>query len=53
MLSTALILAILSGIVVMVYANGVVNGTRTESGMMLNYGSCPGCGHGFGQRGFG
>ena len=37
----------------MVYANGVVNGTRTESGMMLNYGSCPGCGHGFGQRGFG
>jgi len=53
MLSTALILAILSGIVAMVYANGVANGTSTESGIMLNYGGCPGGGHGFGRRVFG
>ncbi|MDH5691323.1 MAG: hypothetical protein OEY81_07855 [Candidatus Bathyarchaeota archaeon] len=53
LLSTVLILAILSGIVVMVYANGVANGTSTESGIMLNYGGCSGGGHGFGRRGFG
>jgi hypothetical protein len=52
MLSTVLILAILSGVAVMVYANGVANGTSTESNIMLNYGGCPG-GHGFGRRGFG
>jgi len=50
-LSTALILAILSGIAVTVYANGLTNGTNTESGIMLNYGGCP-SGHGFGRRGF-
>jgi hypothetical protein len=53
MLSTVLILAILSGVAVMVYANGVANGASTESGIMFNYGGCPGGGHGFGRRGFG
>jgi hypothetical protein len=53
MISTVLILAILSGIAVMVYANGVANGTSTESDIMFNYGGCPGGGHGFGRRGFG
>jgi hypothetical protein len=53
MLSTVLILAILSGVAAMVYANGVANGTSTKSGIMLNYGGCPGGGHGFGRRGFG
>jgi len=53
MLSTVLILAILSGVAVMVYANGVANGTSTESGIMFNYGGCHGGGHGFGRRGFG
>jgi hypothetical protein len=53
MLSTVLILAIVSGIAAMVYANGVANSTSTESDIMLNYGGCPGGGHGFGQRGFG
>jgi len=53
MFSTVLILAILSGVAVMVYANGVANGASTESGIMLNYGGCPGGGHGFGRRGFG
>jgi hypothetical protein len=53
MLSTVLILAILSGIAVMVYANGVANGASTESDIMLNYGGCPGGGHGFGRHGFG
>jgi hypothetical protein len=52
-LSTVLILAILSGIGVMVYANGVANGTSTESNIMLNYGGCYGGGPGFGRRGFG
>jgi hypothetical protein len=52
MLSTVLILAILSGVAVMVYANGVANGTSTESNIMLNYDGCPG-GHGFGRQGFG
>jgi len=51
MLSTVLILAILSGIAVTVYANGLANGTNTESGIMPNYGGCLG-GHGFGRRGF-
>ena len=53
MLSTVLILAILSGIAVTVYANGLNNSTTTESGNMLNYGGCLGDGHGFGRRGFG
>jgi len=53
MLSTVLILAILSGIAVTVYANGLNNSTTTESGIMLNYGGCPSGGHGFGRRGFG
>jgi hypothetical protein len=53
MLSTVLIIATLSGIAVMAYANGVANGTSTERDIMLNYGSCPGGGHGFGRRGFG
>jgi hypothetical protein len=53
MLSTVLILAILSGIAVMVYANGVANDTSTESDIMFNYGGCYGGGHGFGRRGFG
>jgi hypothetical protein len=53
MLSIVLILAILSGVAAMVYANGVANGTSTESGIMLNYGGCPGGGNGFGRRGFG
>jgi hypothetical protein len=53
MLSTVLILAILSGIAVMVYANGAANNTTTESDSMLNYGGCPSGGHGFGRRGFG
>jgi len=52
MLSTVLILAVLSGVAVIVYANGVANGTSTESNVMLDYGSCFG-GHGFGRRGFG
>jgi hypothetical protein len=52
MLSTVLILAILSGVAVMVYANGVTNSSSTESNIMFNYGGCPG-GHGFGRRGFG
>ncbi len=38
MLSTVLIVAILSGIAVTVYANGVANDTSTESGIMFNYG---------------
>jgi hypothetical protein len=53
LVSTALILAILSGIVVMVYANGAANGTGTESNVMFNYGGCPGDGHEFGRRGLG
>jgi hypothetical protein len=53
MLSTVLILAILSGVAVMVYANGVANDTSTESDIMLNYGGCLGGGHGFGRHGFG
>jgi len=67
MLSTALILAILSGIAVVVYANGTANSTSTESDITLNYGGClgggrgfgwevgniTGGGHGFGRRGFG
>ena len=53
LLSTVLILAILSGVAAMVYANGVANDTSTEPGIMLGYGSCPGGGHGFGRRGFG
>ena len=53
MLSTVLILAILSGVAAMVYANGVANDTSTESDIMLNYGGCPGGGHGFGRHGFG
>jgi len=53
LLSTVLILAILSGIAVMVYANGAANDTTTEPGIMLGYGGCPGGGHGFGRRGFG
>jgi len=38
----------------MVYANGVTNGTSTETepDIMPNYGACPG-GRGFGRRGFG
>jgi hypothetical protein len=54
MLSTVLILAILSGIAVMVYANGVANGTSTEPDNMFNYGGCLGRGGpGFGGPGFG
>ena len=67
MLSTVLILAILSGIAVTVYANSLDNGTSTESDTMFNYGGCfggrpgfgwgsgniTGCGRGFGRRGFG
>jgi hypothetical protein len=53
MLSTVLIFAILSGIAVTVYANGLANGTNTESGIMPNYGGCFGASHGFGRRGFG
>jgi len=53
MLSTVLILAILSGIAVTVYANGLSNSTTTESGIMLNYGGCLGGGKGFEPRGFG
>ena len=53
MLSTVLILAILSGVAVMVYANGVANGTNTESDIMFNYGGCPSGGNGFGPQGFG
>jgi hypothetical protein len=52
-ISSVLILAILSGIVVMMYANGATDDTSTKSGIMLNYDSCPGCGNGFGRRGFG
>jgi hypothetical protein len=52
MLSTVLIVATLSGIAVMAYANGTANNTSTEPDIMLNYGSCPGDGHGFGRRGF-
>jgi hypothetical protein len=53
MISTVLILAILSGVAAIVYANGVANGTSTEPGIMLGYGGCPSGGHGFGRRGFG
>jgi hypothetical protein len=53
MLSTVLIFAILSGIAVMVYANGVANDTNTESNITLNYGGCLSGGPGFGRRGFG
>jgi hypothetical protein len=52
-ISTVLILAILSGIAAFVYANGVTNGTDTESDILLYYGGCPGGGHGFGRHGFG
>ena len=54
MLSTVLILAVLSGVAVMVYANGVTNGTSTstEANVMFDYGGCYGE-HGFGRRGFG
>jgi hypothetical protein len=51
MLSTVLILTVLSGIALMVYANGAANDTSTETGTMINYGGCFG-GHGFGGRGF-
>jgi hypothetical protein len=40
MISTVLIVAILSGIAVLVYANGVSNGTNTASDTMFNYGGC-------------
>jgi hypothetical protein len=53
MLSTVLILAILSGIAVTVYANGLTNSTNTESDVILDYGGCFGGGHRFGRRGFG
>jgi hypothetical protein len=55
MLSTVLILAVLSGVAVMVYANGLTNdtSTSTETNVMFNYGGCLGGGHGFGRRGFG
>jgi len=53
MISTLLVLAILSGIAVMAYANEVTNDTSTESNIMLNYGDCYGGGRGFGRRGFG
>jgi hypothetical protein len=53
MLSTVLILAILSGVAAMAYANGVANGTSAEPEIMLNNGGCPNGGHGFGRRGFG
>jgi hypothetical protein len=54
-LSTVLVFAILSGIAVTVYANGLTNGTSTQSDMMFNYEGCPGGGreHGFGRCGFG
>jgi hypothetical protein len=52
-LSTVLILAILSGVAAMVYANGIANNTSMESDVMLNYGGCLNGGHGFGRRGFG
>ena len=54
MLSTVLILAVLSGVAVMVYANGVTNdtSTNTETNVMYNHGGCLGGGHGFGN-GFG
>jgi hypothetical protein len=57
-----LILAVLSGVAVMVYANGIVNGTNGSSAeseimpnynFMLNYSGCPNGGPGFGRRGFG
>jgi hypothetical protein len=48
-----LILAISSGIALMVYANETANGTTTESDNVLNYGGCPGGRHGFKGRGFG
>jgi hypothetical protein len=51
-LSTVLILTVLSGIALMVYANGAANGTSTETGIMLNDGGCPGGGCGFGRQGF-
>jgi len=53
MISTLLILAILSGIAVMAYANGVTNDTSTESNIMPNFGGCFSSGRGFGRRGFG
>ena len=52
-LSTVLILAALSGIAVMVYANGVANDTSTETNVALNYDGCFGGRHGFGLGGFG
>lgn len=53
-LSTALIAAVLSGVAVMVYANGVTNSTNgTESNIMLDYGGCHGGRHGFERQGFG
>jgi hypothetical protein len=58
-LSAILILAVLSGVAVMVYANGVTNdtSTNTETNVMYNYGGCLGGGHGFGhefgRQGFG
>jgi hypothetical protein len=53
MLSTVLILAILSGVAVMVYANGATNNTSTESNIMLNYGGCLGGEPRFGRQRFG
>ena len=52
-ISTLLILAILSGIAVMAYANGLTNDTSPESNIMPDFGGCHGGGHGFGRRGFG
>jgi hypothetical protein len=52
-LSTVLIAAILSGIAVMAYANGLNNGESTEPAVMLNdFGYCGGAGP-IGRRGFG
>jgi len=54
MLSTVLILATLSGIAAIVYANGAANDTSTESGIMLNCSDyCNGTGTPFGRHGYG
>jgi hypothetical protein len=54
MLSTVLILAILSGIAAVVYANGAANNTSTESDIMPNYGDyCNGTSAPFGRHGHG
>jgi len=61
MISTVVILAVLSGIAVMAYANGTVNGTTMTSNNMYDYGGdyngTPACfgrhggGHGWGRGG--